>query len=296
MQVIQSFDPSAARSGNIQVGSVDPGSKILLYNLSLTTIQLNFNNGSTDLLHAGEARFWTLDGNTPVIEWATYTTLPGTPNSSIITGTLYGANEPLPGTYPVALTYQTYSNGGTVTTNQQNLIQDGQALNTTFIEATHIASASSNVVIDNSGNLLLSSNPRTSTGGPLTVNTQLLKVDATNNLITFSDPSTGGGVLQFNGPFTLPYPSVQTLVTGSTINLNNGALGVVTCAAAVTGIIMATPTLNTGGQMIFLYNSGSSSITFAASGSHVRNGSNASIGGGRLAILLWDGSNWTTCP
>jgi hypothetical protein len=104
----------------------------------------------------------------------------------------------------------------------------------------------------------------------------------------------GSSGLTENGPLLLPYPSTQTLATGGTINLNTGPLIVVTCSANVTGIIMAAGT--SAGQVVFVYNVSGSGVTFAASGSRVRNGSNITITSGRLSIMVWDGSNWTTCP
>lgn len=107
--------------------------------------------------------------------------------------------------------------------------------------------------------------------------------------------SNGSGVLTMlglvlNGPLDLQYPaSAQTLTNGATITIP-GPIITVTESGAVTGIIMTTGT--TPGQCVLLYNSGSNNLTFAASGSHMRNGSNVTVSGGRLLLMLWDGSNW----
>jgi len=103
----------------------------------------------------------------------------------------------------------------------------------------------------------------------------------------------GTSGLTENGPLLLPYPSVQTLSNNSTITLNTGPLIVVTTSANVTGIIMSAGA--TAGQVVFVYNNASAgTVTFAASGSRVRNGSNITIGVGRICVAIWDGSNWAT--
>jgi hypothetical protein len=102
--------------------------------------------------------------------------------------------------------------------------------------------------------------------------------------------TTIGNIL--NGMLVLQSPSTQTLSNGNTITLPAGAYVKVTCGSNVTGIIMTSGSV--AGQLIFLYNvSSAGSITFAASGSNVRGGSNVSANGGRLLIMIWDGtSQW----
>lgn len=107
--------------------------------------------------------------------------------------------------------------------------------------------------------------------------------------------SNGSGVLTLlglvlNGPLNLQYPaSAQTLSNNSTITIP-GPIIVVTSSANVTGIIMTAG--SSTGQVVLVYNSGNFSVTFAASGSRVRNGSNIAIGNGQLCVMLWDGANW----
>lgn len=107
--------------------------------------------------------------------------------------------------------------------------------------------------------------------------------------------SNGSGVLTtlglvVNGTIVLQNPaSAQTLTNGSTITIP-GPYIKVTESGAVTGIIMtagATP-----GQLVYLYNSGTGSLTFAASGSNMRNGSNVTVNGGRILTMIWDGGQW----
>lgn len=175
MRVIDAFDPSVAQSGNIDVGIVNPGAKVLLYNLSLVTIKLNFNNGSTALLHAGEANFWVLDGITPTIQWSQYDMLnAASPPISKVTGTVYEAKEPVNGVYPMALQYQTnIANPGGVNTNvnaTQSIVNDGNAPGTSIIEATPSDASASTWQADNKGNLTVKSDD----AGVLTTLIQLI--------------------------------------------------------------------------------------------------------------------------
>lgn len=158
MQVIPSFDPSAATSGSIEVGAADPGCKILLYNLSIYAIEIDFENGETALLHAGEANWWELDGSTPFLLWSQYSKLNIQASAiSQITGMLYRQDETIEGTYPVFVTYQ-LGVGNTVQTNVAgtNVLQnDGNPAGTTIGESTYSGSPQSNWFLDNQGNSFL---------------------------------------------------------------------------------------------------------------------------------------------
>jgi hypothetical protein len=126
---------------------------------------------------------------------------------------------------------------------------------------------------------------------------------ALNSAATDSNISAASGIvtligliLSGSGKIVLPNPgTAQSLTNGSTITIS-GPRVKVTNSAAVTGIIMTAGT--TEGQTIFLYNQGSNSITFAASGSNVRNGSNIILSGGHTCIMIWDasGPSWSTTP
>src|SRR6266700_102829 len=160
MQVIPSFDPAATTSGQISVSAPNAGSKILLYNLSLVTIQLNFDNGSTALLHAGEANYWTLDGTVPQIEWTQYNVLNSVQSpSSVVTGVIYGPNERVEGTYPMSLVYSTNIGNPTgVNTNvagSNQVTNDGNAPGTIFIESTPAGDPASAVTLTNDGILII---------------------------------------------------------------------------------------------------------------------------------------------
>lgn len=153
MRVIPSFDPAAQKNGTISVGSANEGSKILLYNLSIVNIQISFENGSTALLHAGEANYWILDGTTPTLDWAQYSIL-NTYQAAIsqVTGTVYNPHEEITGTYPMSLTYQlNIGNAIPVSTATNSIINDGNAPATPIVEATPSGDSSSTVQLSNSG-------------------------------------------------------------------------------------------------------------------------------------------------
>src|SRR3989440_9773999 len=58
------------KHGTFSIGSADEGSKVLFYNETPVNLDLDFYNGSTDVLHAWEANFWKLDGEVGDITWA----------------------------------------------------------------------------------------------------------------------------------------------------------------------------------------------------------------------------------
>lgn len=108
-----------------------------------------------------------------------------------------------------------------------------------------------------------------------------------NGLLTLISLAFSGA-----GKIVMPTPSTQSLSTGNTITIP-GPFVRVTTSGNVTGIIMTAGT--TAHQMIFLYQSSSAgTVTFAASSSNVRNGSNVILGTGRLYTAVWDatGSAW----
>jgi hypothetical protein len=99
-------------------------------------------------------------------------------------------------------------------------------------------------------------------------------------------PTTINGTLGLKDPGT-----AQTLSNGSTITVSSPWIKV-TCAAAVTGIIM--PVGSFAGQVVYLCNeSTAGSLTFATGAtSHVTQGTNVACNVGRLLVMIWDGSGW----
>ena len=161
MRLVGTFDPATSTTKEIEVGAADPGSKLLMYNRSLVDLVINFENGSTDVIHACEAKWWTLDGYTPTITWTSLAVL-NTLNPAIsqVTVILYNPVEELNGNYPMSLIYQTnignqVSTVGTATSAQQ-IINDGNASGQQIIEATPTGAAGSTWIAKNDGTLTVS--------------------------------------------------------------------------------------------------------------------------------------------
>ena len=157
MKLLPSFDPTASSSGTIPVGIIDQNSKVVIYNESAVAIQLNFEDGSTDVLHAWEGNKWTLNYVTPEIGWSTLRNLVGAGQSpaSAVDVVVYGPHEKVEGTFPCQLTRLVSQGnvqaGGTVS----NIVNDNNVATTSVVEATQTGASGSNVQLDNSGNLTL---------------------------------------------------------------------------------------------------------------------------------------------
>jgi hypothetical protein len=144
--------------GTFNVGAANAGSKILFYNESPLNIDLDFMNGSTDVLHAWEANWWLLDGDTKQIEWEI------DPNSlnmidppiSVVFMTLYNPNEFMSGQYPVALVRQTnqgnpQSGGGGGGTVSSSLINTGNVPATNVVSMNSTGATGETWTVSNDG-------------------------------------------------------------------------------------------------------------------------------------------------
>jgi hypothetical protein len=125
--------------GSFFVSAANEGSKILLYNGTQLTLQLDFLNGKSDTLHPWEANYWTLDGDTKEIQWNidSDSLNVSTPPISAVFLTLYDASEQVSGTYPVSLFYQTSLGGGTTSTSvasTNTVSNESNPINTLFID------------------------------------------------------------------------------------------------------------------------------------------------------------------
>src|SRR6266849_851742 len=151
MQVLASFDPGAAMNGNLDVSAADSGCKILLYNLSIVAIKLNFENGATAILHAGEANYWELDGSTPTIEWSQYSVLGAAVGPlSMVTVTLYRPGEVLEGTYPFSLIYLlNLGNAIPLSTSASSITNTGNTAGTAIVTSTVSGDGNNAVSITN---------------------------------------------------------------------------------------------------------------------------------------------------
>lgn len=258
MRLITPFDPSLA-SGEINVGSANANSKILLYNVSVSTIKLNFENGNTALLHAGEANYWVLDGSTSIIEWALDSTLDAIAVQSRVTGQVYAPEETITGTYPMSLIYQSnVSNPGGIQTVggiATSVVNTGTPAGTHIVDSAAGNDLQNSVTLTNQGQLVLGQpggaglhNSFLEIGYPGTLQLDVpasqgaggqiqLSVDVSGRLII----STNGGlhqvVIQGNSNITLD--AGNGAVNTNTVNLTTGSFSrVSTFTAAVT----TTPT------------------------------------------------------
>jgi hypothetical protein len=253
----------------------------------------------------------------------------GTP-STIVTVNAWIPGE-LTNPQPVALSRLTnvgnvINTVGGVASSVQN---DNNPSGTSVVEATVQGDSASAVSLVNNGHLLLGTTANdgflqviTSAGahklifdtaGNLTIDKGILAnlitaltgndigfhvatgqrvVVTVNGVDIFQANDNGISVLPGGGGVFYPLPTAQALATGNTI-LIPGVLVRVSVASNVTGIIMTPGSV--AGQIIHLYNQGGGgSLTFAASGSNVRGGSNILCGNGKLLTMVWDGSNWAT--
>ncbi len=124
-------------------------------------------------------------------------------------------------------------------------------------------------------------------GGNIISDNGHFSTDGAGNILATSVVVTGTSA--FGAVQVTSTSSSQTLVNGSTITVpaNTGAV-LITCAAAVTGIIMPTLTL-TDDQELWVINTGANNATFAAAGtSHVADGVADTITGGVAAKMIWD--------
>jgi len=204
--------------GTFDVGAANEGSKILLYNGTQLTLQLDFLNGYTDTLHPWEANYWVLDGDTKQIQWTidTDSLNVSTPPINAVFLTLYSTNEKVSGTYPVSLFYQTSLGGGTTSTNVgtvSSIVNDNNPSGTTLIESK-VSGQTGNTILTNDGLL----NIVTLISGLMT---QLIKTQNTGNPLLLG---VLGKITEILGNLTIDGNTINTgtLSTG-TVTFNNGA-------------------------------------------------------------------------
>jgi len=142
--------------GTFLIGSADEGSKVLFYNETPVNLDLDFYNGNTDVLHAWEANFWTLDGEVGDITWAIDVDSLNVVNPPInaVFATVLNPNETLRDkAYPMPLIRQIGGQQAIVSSASQ-VINDGNALQQ-VVEATLQGHGSSDVIINNDGSFTL---------------------------------------------------------------------------------------------------------------------------------------------
>jgi hypothetical protein len=246
MRYITTFDPTATKSGVVSIGTANPGDKVLMTNLTAVNIFLNFEDGTTDILHAGQANFWVLENITPQIEWSQKTVLPVVATPTQCDVVLYSANEKIEGTYPVSLIYFTIvANPNGVNTNVSgtatDLINDGQTLGHTYIESTPTGQASSSFTLANDGTMHL----RTLVSGSYK---EALQTTTGGNSPLIGDATIiteVRGALQADGNIhTLANLTVDGTVTITGVS-TTAAINATTLSASGTLTVSGTATMNT---------------------------------------------------
>lgn len=190
--------------GTIGIGSPNAGSKVLFYNETPVNLDLDFYNGSTDVLHAWEANFWILDGEVGDITWqidADSLNVSNPPINAVFT-TLYEPNESLGGkTYPMPLIRQlgqqaVTGGGGVIAAILQNI---GNAPGTNVIQINSTSNANNSLTLTNDGLLDLL----------VTIGATLVQV-----LRTY-EPAAGGTILQLGAATYLSELMGNLIVDGT---------------------------------------------------------------------------------
>lgn len=224
MRRIANFDPSKATTKPyIDVGAADTGSKVLLYNESPYNIDLDFFNGSASILHAWEARYWTLDGETKQVGWTIDSSLNVTnPPISLVMGEIYDPQEKLEGSYPMALIRQaSVGNPGgiqTTTNTSVGIVNDNNPSGSQMIESTLSGQSASSVLMTNDGALTI----KELIGGLLV---QIVKTAASDPVVALGAAShlvevlgnlQADGTLAVTGAST--FTGLATFNGGATVN------------------------------------------------------------------------------
>lgn len=256
MQFVGSFDPSSTTSGQMDIGTVDPGSKVLLYNLSIVSILLNFEDGTTDILHAGEAKWWPLSSPTPTLPWKQYAVLNATPGPvSMVTITTYALDEEIVGTYPMSLIYiLNLGNSVPLSTSATSIVNTGNAAGTNIVAAQVSGDGNNAVVLTNDAHLTLGDglhpgllNVDTASCGVVNAGTvNCANANISNVIASVHVDSPIVNTTTANvGTVNCTTENVQTVTINTVLNLLKGSL---TRVGKGTGINTQTITHNWGVQ------------------------------------------------
>ncbi len=158
--LIATFDPALAASGTFKVRYLSNGiGTLVVHNDSARTLQLIFPDGNTDVAPAWLSSKFYVTGPGGDVTWKQHSTVNNqAPDLSQVDVVAYRKNEPVPGVYPAALTRQTKSGGGNVSsTSTLTLNNTGKAANTNiiFAEPTGDNSAGGAISADNAGTMTL---------------------------------------------------------------------------------------------------------------------------------------------
>ena len=277
------FNPMAARQNPL---SQDNKAHIALFNESGCGLSYVINaSGHGEFLPAGAWVTTDLEPDDSNIEFTVTYTLPNPPVSQL-NGVYYTPGELRPPSY--ALGNSPIGIGGSVQTSSvQTLSQEGQASGLLTIDIGDTG-FSQLIAIFNDGHGIWAIDQSGTKH-------QVAKFNLAGNPLQLgqaNDTSEVLGNILLDQIIFLKYPSNQAIVTGNTITIPGTMIQVSVANASTTGIIMTAG--SSAGQLVYLYNLGPNSLTFAASGSNVRQGSNIVLGNGKLLTMIWDGANWAT--
>ncbi len=163
MQIVATFDPSITTPNTFAVPQSSASGRMVVWNESNISIQLDFQNGDTAYVAAWTARMFCGNYGGTTVRWSQHSTLSsnGPPLSQVVVET-FASNEAIPGTFPATLARQSNIGnvvstvGGTATAVQN----DGNVAPTTFVEATASGDSISSVTMTNAGVMTLGTDAR----------------------------------------------------------------------------------------------------------------------------------------
>lgn len=138
MKIVTTFDPSLAVSGSFNAAFPNSSGKMVVYNESNISIQLQWA-GFTTYCPAWTAMLYCVSTPKAQINWSQLYTLPASGGAplSVVVVEAYNDNEPILGTYPSALVRSTnIGNSLNLSSSITSIANDGNAANTTIVEAT----------------------------------------------------------------------------------------------------------------------------------------------------------------
>lgn len=206
MKVITQFDPSQL-SGRLNIGGVNEGQQLVLYNDSRFGMVLTFADRTQEIIPAAWGRDY-VKTNIPidVVEWTVFVTLQGdTYPVSVCYGVLYEPGEHIPSFNNSIQRGMQVTGGNLQTVSQVSVLQnDGNAANQQIIEAKVSGQTNSTITLTNDGLLLLN----------VLIGAGLVQVMKTQNAGSLLLLGASAKVVEILGNFT---------VDGSS-SLDNGAI------------------------------------------------------------------------
>jgi len=182
MQLVASFDPSGATNGQITIAQSSGAGKLVFYNESNVALILSFQNGGSAYLPAWVATIYCGNFGGQVVRWTQQSIIASIVNPiSLVIIEAYGAQECILNIFPATLVRQT-NVGNSIMTEQvgvSTLVNDGNAANTQFIEATVLGDSASAVSLTNDGIFKLGTAAHP---GSMSVDNALIKSDGAGNL------------------------------------------------------------------------------------------------------------------